>query len=202
MFIQSILSAEPATNNHDFLRTTIKQLFEVATTRLPDNTTATSDLPQFNAINILRSIFRDTGLGNAVLRYVEDAVILTIDGFSSPSWSIRNASLQLLGTLVPRMLGQRLSQEEVSQQNVSTPDVFFYRYPKLLPFLEKCLPQQECAMSNSSLAISPRLIPALTFLSKLRPSDSEEMKRFVYLIWDNNKFRIDVCKGVYSTVVS
>lgn len=175
MYVQSILSAEPATENHDLLHSTMKHLFNVASTKLPDNITATYDLPQFNAINILRSIFRDTTLGNAVLRYVEDALILTMDGFSSPSWSIRNASTQLLGTLVPRMLGQRLSQEEMSQQNMSTVDVFFYRYPKLLPFLEDCLRQQK---DMSRLAISRRIIPVVTFLSKLRPSENEELIRY------------------------
>ena len=48
-------------------------------------------------MNILRALFRDSSLGSEILNYAEDGIILTIDGFSSPSWAIRNASQILLG---------------------------------------------------------------------------------------------------------
>ncbi|XP_066913477.1 tRNA (32-2'-O)-methyltransferase regulator THADA-like [Clytia hemisphaerica] len=178
MFIQAILAAEPPTNHFSLLNQSIEYLFKVASTKLPTNTLIHNDLPQFNAINILRSIFRNATLNNAVMQYVERGVVLTIDGFSSPSWSIRNASTQLLGTLVPRMLGQRLSQEESSQQNMSTTDVFFYKYPKLQELFKQCLSEQNATiMENKEMEILPHLIPVLIFLSKLRTNDNKESER-------------------------
>lgn len=171
MFIQAILSSEPQSRHRVLLDQTIKHLFKIASIKLEDG--VNSDLPQFNATNILRSIFRDANLNNDVMRYVERGVVLTINGFSSSSWSIRNASTQLLSTLVPRMLGQRLSQEETSMHNMSTTDVFFHRYPLLEELFKRCLNEQV----SSNVQVLPHFIPVLVFLSKLRSSDSEKSKR-------------------------
>jgi len=178
MFIQAILSSEPATHQNTLLNESIEYLFQIASSKLTD-ALPFNDLPQFNAINALRAIFRDASLNNAVMQYVERGVVLTINGFSSCSWSIRNASTQLLSTLVPRMLGQRLSQEESSQQNMSTIDVFFYRYPKLRVLFQRCLSEQATVMSDeaSGTKILPHLIPVLMFLSKLRASENDECKK-------------------------
>ena len=179
MFVQAILSSEPSTHQNTLLNESIEYLFEIASTQLPEGDLSFNDLPQFNTINVLRAIFRDASLNNAVMQYVERGVVLTINGFSSPSWSIRNASTQLLSTLVPRMLGQRLSQEESSQQNTSTIDVFFYRYPKLRTLFQQCLSEQATVMRGdaSETKILPHLIPVLIFLSKLRASENDECKK-------------------------
>ena len=49
-------------------------------------------------MNILKAIYRDSSTGTDVLRFAEDGLILSIDGFTSKSWSIRNAAQLLLGT--------------------------------------------------------------------------------------------------------
>ncbi|XP_057314916.1 thyroid adenoma-associated protein homolog isoform X2 [Hydractinia symbiolongicarpus] len=181
LFIQAIISAESASHGFELLNTCIKNLFAVAQLELPKVINTTYDLPQFNAINILRAIFRDTSLGNTVLQFVEEGIMLTIDGFSSQSWSIRNASTTLLGTLVPRMLGQRLSQEESSQQNASTTDVFFYRYPRLEHYFLNCLKKQLVYMKESGcVATLPHVVPVLTFLSKLRCGESKTSMSEMY----------------------
>ena len=177
MFVQAILSAEPLSAHHKLLEDTMEYLLNIASTKVEVNLQITNDLPQFNAINILRAIFRDASLNNAVMRYVEKGVLLTIEGFSSPSWSIRNASTQLLSTLVPRMLGQRLSQEESSQQSTTTVDIFFYHYPNLHALFHGCLKEQASIENDNGTKILPHLIPVLIFLSKLRSSDNAECKR-------------------------
>lgn len=173
MFIQAVLSSEPSSHHHVLLDQTIEHLFNIASIKLPHEDVVKKDLPQFNATNILRSIFRDANLNNDVMRYVERGVVLTINGFNSPSWSIRNASTQLLSTLVPRMLGQRLSQEETSMHNMSTTDVFFHRYPLLQELFKRCLNEQVA----SDVKVLPHFIPVLIFLSKLRSSDGEKSRR-------------------------
>ena len=48
-------------------------------------------------MNILKAIYRDSSTGTEVLRYAEDGLILSIEGFMSDSWSVRNAAQILLG---------------------------------------------------------------------------------------------------------
>jgi Putative death-receptor fusion protein (DUF2428) len=55
------------------------------------------DIIQVHAINILRAVVQESNLASAVSRYYTSLTIVAIDGFMSPLWTIRNASLQLLG---------------------------------------------------------------------------------------------------------
>jgi hypothetical protein len=55
------------------------------------------DIVQVHAINILRAVVQESSLAVAVSRYYTTLTIASIDGFMSPFWTIRNASLQLLG---------------------------------------------------------------------------------------------------------
>ena len=48
-------------------------------------------------MNILKALYRDSSLGNEASKYTEDGLILSIEGFASCSWSIRNAAQILLG---------------------------------------------------------------------------------------------------------
>ena len=181
MFVQAILSAEPSCEQGSFLSDVISQLIKIASTPLED---ASRSLPQFNAISILRAVFRDTSLGTAVLPFVEGGIILTINGFSSPSWSIRNASTQLLGALIQRMLGQRISQTEENAQNAGTVDIFFYRYQNLFDYFVSSLKNVSRSM------LFAHVIPVLIILSKLHPSSTLQNKRFLmnlYFILFNNK---------------
>lgn len=55
------------------------------------------DIVQVHAINILRAVVQESSLAVAVSQYYTSLTIASIDGFMSPFWAIRNASLQLLG---------------------------------------------------------------------------------------------------------
>ena len=179
MLIQSILSAEHRHSSQTLLNQCMRTLLTVAGTELPKDLSITVDLPQFNAINILRYIYRDTHLANIVLSFVEEGVILTINGFSSASWSIRNACTLLLGTLVPRILGQQISQEESFQLKATTAEVFFSRYPKLELYFENYLKDRKDSVKKfeNGEYIAPQVIPVLTFLSKLRVDEGHESQR-------------------------
>ena len=43
---------------------------------------------QVHACNILRALYRDTKLGEAVFPFVSDGVVVAIDGFLSESWAV------------------------------------------------------------------------------------------------------------------
>lgn len=43
---------------------------------------------QVHACNVLRALYRDTKLGEAVFPFVSEGVIVAIDGFLSESWAV------------------------------------------------------------------------------------------------------------------
>ena len=48
-------------------------------------------------MNILKAMYRDSSTGAEILRFAGDGLILSIEGFMSDSWSVRNAAQILLG---------------------------------------------------------------------------------------------------------
>ncbi len=55
------------------------------------------DLPQVHALNILKAVFRESSVSQAVLPHVAMATQAAIDGFASPLWAVRNSATQLFG---------------------------------------------------------------------------------------------------------
>ncbi len=82
---------------------------------------------QVHAFNVLKSIFHDTSLGAEVLGLADDGLILAVNGFSSPSWAVRNACTILFGTLVSRVFGCKRVKDDGSRLNATTASVFFGR---------------------------------------------------------------------------
>jgi len=58
------------------------------------------DISQVHAINVLRILVQDSSLVTAISRQYATLTIQALNGFTSPVWAVRNASLQLLGLLV------------------------------------------------------------------------------------------------------
>ncbi|RKP15241.1 putative death-receptor fusion protein-domain-containing protein [Piptocephalis cylindrospora] len=114
------------------------------------------DLPQVHALNSLRLILSHSGFGLKTTPYLGDSLILVLQGFSSPSWAIRNCSLMCFSTLVGRIFGRKHLAKEVSlsispassssssgstsgMENTLTTREFFHRYPKVRKVLEEGL---------------------------------------------------------------
>ncbi len=82
-----------------------------------------------------------------------------------------NSLLLVSGALVPRMLGQKVTQAEKSHHNSVSPDQFFSRYPSLENFfLSHLRTGVDC---KNRVVLLPALVPILTFLSKLRPCENQ-----------------------------
>lgn len=75
------------------------RLMAIAKKPLPDDIGDKEDLPQAHALNIMRSLFRSAIIVEDVSIYVSDVLQCTISGFSSPSFVVRNSSMQLFGEL-------------------------------------------------------------------------------------------------------
>ena len=53
---------------------------------------------QVHACNMLRTLFRDAMLGDEMLTFAADGIVLSLAGLASPSWAMRNASTLLFST--------------------------------------------------------------------------------------------------------
>ncbi|KAJ7360154.1 hypothetical protein OS493_018142 [Desmophyllum pertusum] len=183
-----ILSCEPTSGQRPLLKHCMKSLLDTAASPLPIVIDQHKDLPQVHAINILKALYQDTSLGCEVLQYASQGTVMAVSGFASSSWAVRNASMQLFGSLVKRMLGQRRGTDDDSEMNTISAMDFFNSYPALHKFFLTHLQNTSDSASKSSLfsqMSKPELFPILTLLSKLHPcpeastSSSSHLSDFV-----------------------
>ena len=194
--IQGIITTDP---DHKWLEYTFKELFNLVkngtlTTQLPNNQNylpieSNASERTIHACNILRVLFRDSLLGDAVLPFVAKGVIIALNGFKSSLWSIRNSATLLFSALITRIFGVKRSKNELSKKNCMTSRSFFLRYPDLYNFLleeitiaaKKLQRPQLCDKVHGNAFINPDLensiFPILLILAKLEPpplSESED----------------------------
>ena len=73
-------------------------LLDVISLPTPDDPDQKLDLPQVHAMNILKAVFKESSVSQALMPYIPEATIQAISGFASPYWAVRNAATQLFGT--------------------------------------------------------------------------------------------------------
>ncbi|CAJ0956574.1 unnamed protein product, partial [Mesorhabditis belari] len=125
-----------------------------------------SEFSRNHSLNVLRSLFSHSALGEKVLKYVEAGSLLGIKGCAASSWNERNASAQLVAALRCRLFGVSRSAKvelHVDKRNQRSSYEFFSLYPPLYPFLMERLEQYTAEDEFG-------LYPALIFLSHLIPS--------------------------------
>lgn len=71
------------------------RLFDMAELPLETVIDDRHDLPQVHALNILKCLYGDSSLHEALMQFIGKAVILVVEQFGSPAWSIRNAATRL-----------------------------------------------------------------------------------------------------------
>ncbi|XP_046664488.1 thyroid adenoma-associated protein homolog [Homalodisca vitripennis] len=128
--IQALICTQLEVEGASSIESWMSQLLDLAESATASPTTHT------HALNILRALFRNTQLGEAVGVFVERAIIVTITAFSASSWMERNSATLLLSALMTRVFGvpRSKSQDHLSWKNKMTGRIFFQRYPKLFGF--------------------------------------------------------------------
>ncbi|PFX19384.1 Thyroid adenoma-associated protein-like [Stylophora pistillata] len=171
VLFSSILACEPNSGQRLLLKQSMKSLLDIASLPIPAVTDQHLDLSQVHAINILKLLYQDTSLGCEVLQYASQGTIMAIGGFASSSWAVRNASMQLFGSLVKRMLGQRRSGDDETEMNTISSSDFFNSFPALRKFFIAHLQNTSQSADSSAKQFfkisKPELFPILTLLSKL-----------------------------------
>ncbi|ESN99933.1 hypothetical protein HELRODRAFT_192654 [Helobdella robusta] len=159
------------------------------------------DKPKVHGLNILKTLVQESCLSDCMSQYVEDMMDEVLQCFHHDDWMVRNAALQLFGSLVPRLLGEK-STTNKQHLHITTSCEFFKRYPRLfnslvdvlsleinrLKFKYPSLVQfnhdvindvststnQESAAINRYKGQRSSLIPVLTLLSGLSPSTTAD----------------------------
>lgn len=132
-----------------------------------------------HALNVLRLLFRDGYLGEAIFRYTPAGLTLSLQGFTSRAWSIRNSSMMLFAAVLDRCLGvigracsgyDVTDPKSVLDSQTPTLTTFFSRFP---PSLQQFVLQELTActtlVEGSRILTHPNLYPALLFFSRFRP---------------------------------
>ena len=124
-----------------------------------------------HALNLLRSIFKDSSLHVDVLPYVSSSLRVSVQGFSDPMWAVRNSALISFVPIALKAIRAQYSQQLDGQSGMSAVD-FFSHYPTLQPFLEQQL--HTAAQVQEESAMHPKLYPLLLLLAKLKPSNTDD----------------------------
>ena len=120
------------------------------------------DSPASHALHVLRSLVQDAVVARDLGPHLLEISRTTLDSFTSPSWSERNAALQLFGALAPRLVGQVKVRGEESGLNRQEVGQVAAQVPGLLELLLTRLEQ-----ANDGQLADPALLPILTILARL-----------------------------------
>jgi len=129
-----------------------------------------------HSLNILRALFRDSRLGDAITSFLEGGVTVSITGFKASNWAERTAATLLFSALMTRIFGVKRDKEAViSSKNCLTGKVFFQRHPGLHAFLLSQFEEGKeggCEKADGVQQDSA-LYPLLLLLARLFPSPTE-----------------------------
>ncbi|KZV45645.1 thyroid adenoma-associated protein [Dorcoceras hygrometricum] len=136
-------------------------------------------VPTVHAFNVLRATFNDANLATDTSGFSAEALIMSIQSFSSPYWEVRNSACLSYTALLRRMIGFLNVQKRESARRSLTGLEFFHRYPALHSFLfNELQAATEFLVDGSSRHVEfnlkndvhPSLCPMLILLSRLKPS--------------------------------
>lgn len=180
LIVQSVLIGESESihlyrikqpnNNGTLYERLVSLLIEISQMPITEDLLGQNDLYQANALHILRSIIGTSALSHLTYKTAEDLFQICITGFTyHKHWQIRNASLQLFGACVTRMLGQKKRTKPnpdpfESDESTITIIEFESRYPNLIKIISKHL---ETSLSNCEH--KPELVPILAVLASFAP---------------------------------
>jgi hypothetical protein len=109
---------------------TMKRLFEIARQPIPISSSQKVDLPQVHAINVMKTILLYTDSIHGTKHYIEEALCICLESFSSAFFPIRNSATMLFTVLVSKGLKSKESKSGTQLSGVTGRE-FFLAYPNL-----------------------------------------------------------------------
>ncbi|KAK4313494.1 hypothetical protein Pmani_015156 [Petrolisthes manimaculis] len=132
MMVQAACGAAPR-STQSLLSDTICSLLSIAKKEVDVNTTV--DAAPVLSLHLLQSLVLHAPLAPHMAQYLPAITATCLSAFTSHSWALRNAALQLYGAVVPRMVGQKKVRDDSSTFNSLTAPEFIARHQDLSNFL-------------------------------------------------------------------
>lgn len=104
-FIVTTILASETNEDHPLLSLAFAKLMEIAEVPITEFQDKL-DLPQVNAHNCIKAIFVETKLSRACMPYVTESLGLSLTGFVSEFWAIRNCAMMLFTAIQNRLFGK------------------------------------------------------------------------------------------------
>ncbi|KAG8249372.1 hypothetical protein J6590_019659 [Homalodisca vitripennis] len=146
------------------LHNCVARLLEIATDSHVIEGELLVDLPQSQALHFLRTLVQEASLREHMAQYMLKVSLVALSNLSSHIWTIRNAALQLIGAIVPKLVGQKPHQEEGrGNHHVAFEELYFHAKPLVKVMLNEFF---EAGQSNS-MNVHSKLMPLLTLVTNL-----------------------------------
>ena len=173
--IQKFVASEPSSRPRKLLPLVISRLVNIASAEAETGQEEAEDSPVSHSLHILKSLVQDAVVARDIAPYITEITSLCLETFSSHSWSVRNAGLQLLGGLTPRIVGQKKMKDDLEGYNNVNMAEILSRFPGLVQILMAKLTQ---ARGSECCLLDPCVVPILTVLARLEtniPTESSEL---------------------------
>lgn len=180
--ICAILTAEINPNDRTLISSTFEHLLRIAQSPVISVGNKNQEIPQVHAFNCIKSLFVETNLSNRSAWFIEPALKLSIVGFSSDNWAIRNCSVMLFSTLHAKLFGATRPTKSKYLVSTSPAKTFFSKYKSLRAVLLDSL-QEYTAHINKNCSQVENIFLILTLISNLEAtSDYDGLEDFKPII--------------------
>ncbi|XP_012266082.2 uncharacterized protein LOC105691871 [Athalia rosae] len=133
------------------------------------------DLPRAKHLHFLQRLVADSDLHAQVVPYLERITMTCFKNLESEIWTVRNASLQLFGVIVPRITGQHRGGQTLEFGNGYSVEHFITHYEKLANHLFMELKNAAFWNNdlNTTLKIHSAVVPSLILFTRMSTGGSD-----------------------------
>ena len=179
--IQKFVGSHSGGKNHNLLSFAVQRLLEIASVK-DDQGTEAEDSPVSHSIHILKCLVQDANIARDISPHITEIASVCLDTFSSNSWSVRNAGLQLFGGMAPRIVGQKkIKDDNEGYNNVNVMEIEA-RFPGLISLLVSKL---NSSYSSETCLLEPSIVPILTLLARMESNSINSITDLVTECVDN-----------------
>ena len=179
--IQKFVGSHPGGKNQKLLSFAVQRLLEIASMKVVDGTES-EDSPVSHSIHILKCLVQDANIARDISPHITEIAAVCLYTFSSNSWSVRNAGLQLFGGMSPRIVGQKkMKDDSEGYNNVNVMEIEA-RFPGLIGLLVSKLTSSFC---SETCLLEPSIVPILTLLARMESNSVNDISGLVVQCVDN-----------------
>ncbi|XP_075154506.1 uncharacterized protein LOC142228087 [Haematobia irritans] len=176
-----------ANRSRPLLRKAMKSLLVAPSTNENHLGDFSSNCDRSEALHLhyLCVLVRDTELREAMAKYHNEIMMAAVKHIDNPEWTIRNGALQLLGALVPKIVGQRQATEFEESLLWEPSEVTFCEVTRKLDksfayILEYCLAEKA---ATGSIILFLEFLHKVEYIHKESMIVPESVQEFRKLIW-------------------